>query len=57
MQLKWYGMECKRKYDKGIPKTSASPGDLLKTWENVINQVPNIYWKNYIRHGKDSGQL
>ena len=42
--------ECKRKYDESIPKTNASPVDVLKTWENVKNQVLNIHWENYIKH-------
>ena len=42
--------ECKRKDDKSISKTNASPVDVLKTWENVINQVPNIHWDNYTKH-------
>ena len=55
--------ECKRKYDKSIPKTKASPVDVLKTWENIINQVPKYTGKIILNHrfgmanGKDSGQL
>lgn len=42
--------ETKRHYDQAIMKTAGSPTEVLKVWNDVVNNVPEQHWQNYIKH-------
>lgn len=42
--------ECKRRYDQNVFNRKASPDEILKMWNNVVENIPPSHWKNSVDH-------